>query len=551
MDELLNPTAQLLVQKNLISFDLAYQYQQEAQAYACRLLSYLVAKSKICPKLVAQSLAEHFGFPWIDLEQFDSHCFPKLLTARLLLQQQHVLPIFYQDQYLVLAIDDPNHPIDLKEIQFLTQCPVLLHIVPTTQLSMYMDEWLRDTDQQGLTHYLNTQESLYQSFSPTLSEPYNDSYDEKPIVAFVQRILQQAVSRGATDLHFEPYADHYRIRYRQDGKLYELTRPTSMLAPRITSRLKVMANLNITERRLPQDGRFSFDVPPIQGLGIETCIDCRINTCPTIYGEKIAIRFLNTQQSRPNLDNLALTERDKICFLQAIHRPQGLILITGPTGSGKTVTLYAALEHLNTGDKNICSVEDPVEIKISGINQIQINPKIGLSFAEVLRAFLRQDPDIIMLGEIRDYETADIAMKAAHTGHLVLATLHTQNCVQTLLRLKQLGIATFLMSNLILIMTQRLFRMLCPYCKIPVNSSPNIYQAQGCYRCHQGYHGRKAIFEVMPISPAIQELILEPKLSSTKLSEQASKEGMLSLKQAGWKYVTEGVTTIEEISAIT
>lgn len=545
MDEWLNPTAKLLVEKNLLSFDSAYQYQQEAQAHTYPLLSYLVSKAKICPKLVAQTLAEHFSFPWVDLDQLDSESFPQLAMTHLLVQQHHVLPIFYQDHYLVLAIDDPNHPFDLKEIQFLTHCPIILYIAPSTQLNILMEEKLRVTDQQGLTQYLHTQDRIEQS-QIAISD---NSYDEKPIVTFVRRILQQAITRGATDLHFEPYADHYRIRYRQDGKLYELTSPIPLLASRVTSRLKIMANLNITERRLPQDGRFSFEVTHIQG---STSIDCRINTCPTIYGEKIAIRFLNTPQTIFNIEHLGLTERDKHCFLQAIQRSQGLILVTGPTGSGKTLSLYAALAHLNTGDKNIFSAEDPVEIKMSGINQVQINPKIGLGFAEVLRAFLRQDPDIIMLGEIRDYETADIAMKAAHTGHLVLATVHTQNCVQTLLRLKQLGIATFLMSNLILIMSQRLFRILCPHCKIPADKhTANIYQAQGCHRCHQGYQGRKAIFEVMPVSPRIHELIIETKLSTAKLTQVAIKEGMVSLKEAGFKYVAEGVTTIEEINAIT
>lgn len=551
MDELLNPTVLLLVQKKLLSYDVAYQYQQEAQARSIRLVSYLISNTKICPKLVAHTLAEHFGFPMIDLETLDFRSFPKLLSAPVLLQQHHVLPVFYQDHHLALAIDDPNHPFALKDIQFLTQCPIILYIAPSTQLTLRIEEWLRNAAQEGLTQFLSTQESFCRSFTP-LSDLHNDLNDEKPIVAFVQRILQQVIARNATDLHFEPYADYFRIRYRHNGTLFELARPLSILAPRITSRLKIMANLNITERRLPQDGRFSFAISELKNEGTGSYIDCRINTCPTPHGEKIAIRFLNTHISRPNLEQLGLSDRDKKCFLHAIQRSQGLILVTGPTGSGKTITLYAALEHLNTIDNHICSAEDPIEIKLSGINQVQINPTIGLSFAEILRAFLRQDPDIIMLGEIRDYETADIAMKAAHTGHLVLTTLHTQNCVQTLLRLKQLGIATFLMSNITLIMTQRLFRTLCPYCKIPSDvNSVNRYQAQGCHRCHQGYHGRKAIFEVMPISSTIQELILESKLSTPKLMEQASREGMLSLKQAGMKYVAEGITTIEEINAIT
>ncbi len=550
MDDLLNPTALLLVEKNLLSLECAYQYQREAQTHAYRLLPYLISQAHLCPKLVSQLLAERFGFPWIDLEHYDLKHVPKLLNTSTLLRQHHVLPIQYQDQQISLAVDDPNHPIALKEIQFLTQCPILLHIASSTKLNAMIDELLRDTDQQGLTHYLKTQLPSNQALSLT-PEQMADPHDEKPIVSFVQRLLQQAITRGATDLHFEPYADYYRIRYRLDGKLYELARPASILAPRLASYLKIMADLNIAERRLPQDGRFSFDAAPIQCTGLPTkmtSIDCRINTCPTTQGEKIAIRFLNTHMPQFDLDQLGLSERDKTCLLEAINRPHGLILVTGPTGSGKTVTLYATLNRLNSIHKNISTVEDPVEVKISGINQVQINPKIGLNFADVLRAFLRQDPDVIMLGEIRDYETADIAMKAAHTGHLVLATLHTQSCIQTLLRLKQLGMAAFLMSNLTLIMTQRLIRVLCPYCKI---SAPNNgYQAQGCHRCHQGYQGRKAIFEIMPISQNIQNSILQPKWCPADLAAQAAKEGMVTLRQAGLDQVSQGVTTLEEIDSL-
>ncbi len=555
MDDHLNPTALLLVQKRLLSSEMAWQYQQEAHAHSHRLLPYLIAQAQLCPKIVAQLLAERFGFPWIDLDTLDKQHFPKLFLTPTLLRRHHVLPIQYQNQQLSLAIDDPNHPLALKEIQFLTQCPILVHITSSTQLSSMLDEVLRDTDQQGLTHYLSSQAPVSQSLTNT-PDPGSHLSDEGPIVVFVQRLLEQAIARSATDLHLEPYADHYRIRYRHDGKLYELTRPTPILAPRIASRLKIMANLNITEQRLPQDGRFSINASPTlhsSFMAKQIDIDCRINICPTIYGEKVVIRFLNAQMHQPHFEQLGLSERDKMCVLHAIQRPHGLILVTGPTGSGKTLTLYAVLNHLNTGDKNISTIEDPVEIKIAGINQVQINPNIGLGFAEVLRAFLRQDPDIIMLGEIRDYETADMAMKAAQTGHLVLSTLHTQNCVQTLMRLKQLGIAPFLMSNITLIMAQRLIRILCPHCKISVaNQHADIcYQARGCHRCHQGYQGRKAIFEVMPISEALQNIFMQPKASSASIAVQATQEGMISLRQAGILQVSQGVTSVEEINAIT
>lgn len=550
MEEQLNPTALLLVEEGLLAFDLAWQCQQEAQTHGCRLLPYLLSQAQACPKHVSQLLAAHFGFPWFDLDELDKNTLPKLFLIPSLLRRHQALPLQYHNQQLLLAVDDPNYPLALQEIQFLTQCPLQLHIVSSTQLSMLITDVLRDLEQQGLTHYLRTQTPLPHTLT-LLPETTPNPQEEGPIIGFVQRLLQQAIARHASDLHFEMYAEQYRIRYRHDGYLYELMRPTPTLASRITSCLKIMANLDITEQRLPQDGRFSFSTSDSHSkrLGSPTSVDCRINTCPTIYGEKVAIRFLNVAHQQPHLSQLGLSERDHACFLQSINQPHGLILVTGPTGSGKTFTLYAALHHLNTGDNNISTIEDPVEIKVTGVNQVQINPKIGLGFAEVLRALLRQDPDIIMLGEIRDDETADMAMKAAQTGHLVLSTIHTQNCAQTLIRLKQLGIAPFLMSHITLILSQRLIRILCAHCKRRLNTHSDsvMYQAQGCHRCHQGYLGRKAIFEVMPISEAIQALIMQPKISCAQITEQAISEGMLSLRQAGMHQVSQGVTSVEEI----
>lgn len=554
MEDLLNPTAWLLVEKKLLSLEKAYQYQQEAQKNTYRLLPYLLAQAQLCPILVAQLLAERFDFPWVDLEKYDQKIMLNPMITSILLRQHQVLPIATENKSLLLAVDDPNHPLALKEIQFLVQSPIILYVVASTQLRARIDELLRETDQQGLTHYFSKQLPINAPLNLT-AEQMSDDSDERPIIGFVQRLLQQAISHGATDLHFEPYHDQFRIRYRRDGKLYELARPALLLAPRLASCLKVMANLNIAEKRLPQDGHFSYEPSPGTPTGWinkNSTIDCRINTCPTTHGEKIAIRFLNTTMPYPDIEQLGLFERDKYCLVQAIHRPHGLILVTGPTGSGKTVTLYAILKHLNLGDKNISTVEDPVEMKMSGINQVQINPQIGLNFPEVLRAFLRQDPDIIMIGEIRDHTTADIALKAAHTGHLVLATLHTQNCVQTLLRLKQLGVPSFLMTHITLILNQRLIRILCPYCKILINDDQNspLYRAQGCHRCYQGYHGRTAIFEILPMSPFIQQHILQTKWCPQQILNRAIQEGMHSLRQAGQHYINQGVTTIEEIDAV-
>ncbi|MCR9192311.1 MAG: ATPase, T2SS/T4P/T4SS family [Gammaproteobacteria bacterium] len=540
MDDTLNATAALLVQHKLLSQETAWQCQKSAILNACRFLPYVVQHSQICPQTIAQLLADHFGLRVVDLSQIDPSTLPKTSHTTSILRQHHALPIAHQDNQLYVAIDDPHQHDALNAIQFLTGLHIIPMIAATTQLSQMIEEILRNDDHQDLTDYLSMQSHIIElSLDSTLNVE-----DEAPIVAFVQRVFQQAITRDATDLHFEAYADFYRIRYRKDGQLYLLASPPQAVASRIASRLKIMANLDIAERRRPQDGRFTMAHAPNQ------TIDCRISTCPTITGEKIAIRILRSHLCQPDIAQLGFSDRDKTCVHQAMQRTQGLILVTGPTGSGKTVTLYAALQYLNTGDKNISTAEDPVEIKHAGINQVQINPKIGLDFSNALRSFLRQDPDIIMLGEIRDFDTADIAIKAAHTGHLVLSTLHTNSCAETVIRLKQLGISPFLLlSSVSLIIAQRLIRMLCPHCKIPTTTGS--YRAKGCHRCHDGYHGRCAIFEVMPISNALRALLIQPKITAEKLKVQAHKEGMLSLHDAGLIQVQQGVTTVEEINRIT
>jgi type IV pilus assembly protein PilB len=549
MDESLNATALLLVQQQLLSKEAAQHYQQAAQTQSCRFLAYLVQHAHLCPNLVAKTLAEHFELTLIDLDCFDKNTLPNHIMTPALLRKHHVLPIKYDANQLYIAVDDPNQQATFKEIQFITGLHIIPMIAQTLQLSQMIETCLRITDHQGLSHYLNTQPTNThptESFSAQSHylPPSND--DEAPIVTFVQRLLHQAIARGATDVHFEPYDDIYRVRYRQNGLLSELATPPQPAANRIATRLKIMADLDISERRLPQDGRFTI-------LSIaQQPIDCRISTCPTINGEKIAIRLLTNGATKPNITQLGLHTRDKDCFIAALLKPQGLILVTGPTGCGKTITLYSALHYLNHIEKNISTAEDPVEIKLSGINQVQINPKIGLTFATTLRAFLRQDPDIIMIGEIRDEDTADIAIKASQTGHLVLSTLHTNSSADTIIRLTQIGIPPFLLaSTLSLIMAQRLVRQLCVYCKIPQNQTNKTgYMAQGCHRCQQGYQGRIGLFEVMPISPALQQLMVLPQVTAKQLTMQAQQEGMLTLTQMGSLLVQQGITSLEEINRI-
>lgn len=366
--------------------------------------------------------------------------------------------------------------------------------------------------------------------------------DEEPIVKFVNRILLDAITLGASDIHFEPYEQTFRIRYRQDGLLHEVASPPLHLATRIVTRIKVMANLDISERRLPQDGHFKMTLSPSRA------IDCRISTCPTIAGEKTVVRLFDPRLLNLSIEHLGFNSTQKKQVLNAIHRPQGMMLVTGPTGSGKTVTLYSALSALNTIDKNISTVEDPVEIKLPGINQVTVHPKIGLTFATALRAFLRQDPDVIMVGEIRDLETANIAIKAAHTGHLVLSTLHTNSAAETLTRLINMGIPPFnIASALRLIIAQRLVRRLCEHCKF---MQEERYKAKGCTHCTGGYDGQIGLFEVMPMSDKIIQSILSGK-TSLDIHQQAQEEGMISIYQAGVTKIKEGLTTMDELNRVT
>lgn len=380
--------------------------------------------------------------------------------------------------------------------------------------------------------------------------------EDESIIEFINKILNDADARSASDIHFEPYEDIYRIRFRIDGLLHEITNTTILLEPRISSRLKIMANLNIAEKRLPQDGRFTLKLSSNQNR------DCRLSICPTIFGEKLVIRILNPINTILDINYLDFNEKERHLFNKYIQRPQGLILVTGPTGSGKTLTLYTALNILNQSTKNISTVEDPIEIILNGINQVEINNKTGMNFAMALRAFLRQDPDVIMIGEIRDLETAEIAVKAAHTGHLVLATLHTNSAASSLIRLLDMGIPKFNLSNsLSLIISQRLIRKLCDYCKqrqvlsaeilAENNLEENaiVYNSYGCEYCSQGYQKRTAIFEMLPITEIINEIIIKH-CSISELEKQMRKLDIPTLHEAALNKVRAGVTSLEEINRV-
>ncbi len=484
------------------------------------LLTYILHHFAINPKELSQACAQYFGMTHKELLGIRHEDLPLHVTEQKFLQQHAVLPLKHENHELEVAISDPDHFHLLEEIQFDTGLYILPVMTPYDQLMQIFNQITSSRN------YSNFTERNYDAHI-------------NPAVAFVDQILTDAILRQASDVHFEPLLDSYRVRMRIDGLLHEIIQAPAHLINAVTSRLKILAHCDISEKRLPQDGRFRF-ASQMDGQ----YRDCRLSTCPTLNGEKIVIRLLDSNKKLLILDELGLTETDQKLLCHALSQPQGLILVTGPTGSGKTITLYTALNFLNKITHNISTVEEPVEIQVPGINQVNIHEKAGLTFSSVLRALLRQDPDIIMVGEIRDKETAEIAIRAAQTGHLVLSTLHTNSAIDTLIRLINMGIASFNLANsLQLIIAQRLVRKLCPHCKLL--QSNDIYQPKGCHSCLEGYHGREGIFELMPISKSIGELILADKKS--EFFTQAESEGMKGLWQAGMYKVQAGITSLAEI----
>ncbi|MFW2571529.1 type IV-A pilus assembly ATPase PilB [Legionella sp. 29fVS95] len=547
--EQLQGIIQLLVQNKLITTEKALEYQQIAFKNKQTLLQYLISEQLFCAQKLAQAIAEHYCVPFIDLDSIDINSISHTLINEHLIRRHHIVPLFIRCNRLLLATDDPGKPFLLKEIQFHAELPVSIVVVESDKLGKLINKILSEKEKHtppvGLTYLEN----------------YAEPEELAPAIQFVNHCLQDAISKRASDIHFEPYEHQYRIRYRRDGLLFEATSPPLNLTNQITSRIKVMANLDISERRVPQDGHFKMKISHTR------TIDCRVNTCPTIYGEKIVIRVLEQALPQLGIAALGFNTVQKKQFLTAITQPQGLILVTGPTGSGKTISLYSALALLNSEERNISTVEDPVEIKIPGINQVNINTKAGLTFPTILRAFLRQDPDVIMVGEIRDLETAEIAIKAAQTGHLVLSTLHTNSAAETLNRLLNMGILPFNIACTIrLVVAQRLVRRLCLYCKLIRNDIPSddliklgfhkkelctlqLYKSGSCKQCINGYYGQIALFELLPMTQTITELVMAGG-NSVGILQQAQREGMITIYQSGLEKIKQGLTTIEEVQRV-
>ncbi len=510
------------------------------------------------PKDVALLVSNEFGLPLLDLSSMSPEHFAIELVSSELLEKHKVLPIFKRGNRLYIAQADPSDLQALDDIKFAAGMTIEAIVVEYDKLNMVLEK-------------LNAGSSAFDDLDGDLDLEEDDPQkedneeenkgDEAPIVKFVNKMLLDAIRSGASDLHFEPYEKRYRVRYRTDGVLHEVSSPPINLAGKIAARLKVMSRMDISERRLPQDGRIKMKISKSKA------IDFRVNTLPTLWGEKIVLRILDPSSAQMGIDHLGYEPAQKQLYMDALEQPQGMILVTGPTGSGKTVSLYTGLNILNTEDRNISTAEDPVEINLEGINQVNVNAKVGLDFGQALRSFLRQDPDIVMVGEIRDIDTASIAIKAAQTGHLVLSTLHTNSAPETLTRLANMGVPAFnIATSVSLIIAQRLGRRLCSNCKKPADlpkdvlkeagfteeilKDATINKAVGCEACSGGYKGRVGIYEVMKITDSISRIIMDGG-NAIQIGDAAQEAGFNNLRTSALMKVAQGVTSLEEANRVT
>ncbi len=540
---------------------------QQAQAQAIRgktpFVTYVVQNRLAKGRVIAELASEQFGVALLDLAALDKESLPKDLVSEKLAKQHRVLPLSKRGSKLYIAVSDPANHQSIADIQFSTGLSIEPILVEDDKLGEAIEK-LYDNGATGLEELgdVDLDGVDVESVSDDVKgDEAGETADDAPVVRFVNKMLLDAIRGGSSDLHFEPYEKAYRVRLRTDGILHEVARPPIQLAPRISARLKVMAGLDISERRKPQDGRIKMK------LSKNKAIDFRVNTLPTLWGEKIVMRILDPSSAQMGIDALGYEEDQKELYMNALKQPQGMILVTGPTGSGKTVSLYTGLNILNTVDVNISTAEDPVEINLEGINQVNVNPRQGMDFSQALRAFLRQDPDIIMVGEIRDLETAEIAIKAAQTGHMVMSTLHTNSAAETLTRLRNMGVAAFnIATSVNLIIAQRLARKLCNNCKkevelprealleegFPVDKigTFKIYGPVGCDNCKGGYKGRVGIYEVVKNTPALARIIMEDG-NSIDISTQMRKDGFNDLRTSALVKAMQGVTSLEEVNRVT
>jgi len=518
-----------------------------------------------CGKIDSLDLAEQcidlFRVPYFDLKDFDPASIPADLVKEKLIRKHHILPLVQKDRKIYIAASDPTDYGAFENFEFSTGLSCEVVVVDYIQLDNKIEQLL------DATGSLNLSDDEFKEFADLDTEsaketaPKDDDKDDAPIIVYINKILMDAIKKGASDLHFEPYEHKYRIRFRIDGILHEVASPPNTLSTKLSARIKVMSRLDIAEKRKPQDGRIKLKITERKS------IDFRVSTMPTLWGEKIVMRILDSSSAMLGIDVLGYEEEQKKLYMDALAQPQGMILVTGPTGSGKTVSLYTGLNILNQPERNISTAEDPVEINLEGVNQVQINPKAEMTFANALRAFLRQDPDVVMVGEIRDLETAEISIKAAQTGHLVLSTLHTNSAPETITRLLNMGVPAYnVASSISLIIAQRLARRLCPKCKTPEQlpseelsrqgftakqiEDMTLYAPKGCDSCTDGYKGRVGIYEVMQITPEIAQIIMRGG-NSLEIAEVSLKAGFNNLRLSGLRKAADGLTSLAEINRVT
>ncbi|OBX80838.1 type IV-A pilus assembly ATPase PilB [Moraxella atlantae] len=551
-----------LVQEGLVKEAAMQTALAQSQQERANLIAYLVDNKLANPSQIAWLIAREFGDPLIDLDALNPDYVPKDAIEEKIIREFMVLPIFERGNRLFVAMSDPTRVDALDALRFATRQTVETVVAEHHKIKAMIDKLFSSAMADfGEVGDLNFEDETQAENS--IAETTLDTADEAPVVKFVNSMLIKAITMGASDLHFEPYEKSYRVRFRIDGVLQKIANPPVQLAGKLAARLKVMSQMDISERRVPQDGRIKLKISK------DRAIDFRVNSMPTLFGEKVVLRILDPSSAMLGIDALGYEPDQKALFMQALEKPQGMLLITGPTGSGKTVSLYTGLNILNTVETNISTAEDPVEINLEGINQVNVNNKVGLTFASALKAFLRQDPDVVMVGEIRDLETAEIAIKAAQTGHMVLSTLHTNSAPETLTRLRNMGVASFnIATSVNLVIAQRLARRLCKVCKKPAdipaqsllemgftqedldNPDNVIYEPVGCAECREGYKGRVGIYEVMKVTPEISRIIMEDG-NAIQIKDVAMTQGFRDLRRSGIMKVLQGVTSIQEMYRVT
>ncbi len=551
-----------LVEEGVISAEDMRSALAHAKQEKVDIVAELINQQQLSPTIIAETISVEFGEPLFDISAYDPAQILRDAIDEKLITKYRILPIFKNSSILYIAISNPTNIEAIDAVRFSTKLNIETVIVEHNKLEKLIEQNFTEESTFEFDEDFDLDVDIDTS-DPNKEDEESNKGDEAPIVKYINKLLIDAIRMGASDLHFEPYEKIYRVRYRVDGVLRQIATPPLQLANRLSSRLKVMSQMDISEKRVPQDGRIKLK------LSKNKAIDFRVNSLPTLFGEKLVLRILDPSSAMLGIDALGYEPEQKELFMQALDKPQGMLLITGPTGSGKTVSLYTGLNILNREDTNISTAEDPVEINLQGINQVNVNNKVGLTFSAALKSFLRQDPDIVMVGEIRDLETAEIAIKAAQTGHMVMSTLHTNSAPETLTRLRNMGVPSFnIATSVNLVIAQRLARRLCSQCKKPADipqqsllemgftetdlQQPEfqIYEPVGCNECREGYKGRVGIYEVMKVTPEISRIIMEDG-NALEIADASARAGFNNLRRSGLIKVMQGVTSLQEVNRVT